>query len=62
METRDSLRWFERLMGLTSQDIWWYELNLERKESLGIICKCGEFPNVPLLGIRGGINYNLILL
>lgn len=22
---------------------------------------CGEFPNVPLMGIRGGINYNPML-
>lgn len=26
-----------------------------------IIDICGEFPNVSLLGIQGGINYNLIL-
>ena len=25
---------------------------------ISIIDRCGEFPNVPLLGIRGGITYN----
>ena len=27
-------------------------------DSVIIIDHCGEFPNVPLLGIRGGITYN----
>ena len=27
-------------------------------EDITIIDCCGEFPNVPLLGIRGGITYN----
>lgn len=27
-------------------------------ENVTIIDRCGEFPNVPLLGIRGGITYN----
>ena len=27
-------------------------------EDTTIIDRCGEFPNVPLLGIRGGITYN----
>ena len=27
-------------------------------EDVTIIDRCGEFPNVPLLGIRGGITYN----
>ena len=27
-------------------------------EDVTIIDHCGEFPNVPLLGIRGGITYN----
>lgn len=49
-------------MGLTSRDIKWFEVSLARKENLEIICSCGEFPNVPLIGIRGGINYNPVLL
>ena len=27
-------------------------------EDTAIIDRCGEYPNVPLLGIRGGITYN----
>ena len=27
-------------------------------ESKEVIIRCSEFPNVPLKGIRGGINYN----
>lgn len=49
-------------MGLSSKDIIWFEISLARKENLEIICSCGEYPNVPLIGIRGGINYNPVLL
>ena len=31
---------------------------LFRSEEVAIIDRCGEYPNVPLLGIRGGITYN----
>ena len=27
-------------------------------EGVAIIDRCGEYPNVPLLGIRGGITYS----
>ena len=27
-------------------------------EEVAIIDRCGEYPNVPLLGVRGGITYN----
>lgn len=62
IDAADSSRWSDRLMGLTARDIKWFEVSLSRKESLDMICSCGEFPNVPLLGIRGGINYNPTLL
>lgn len=62
IDTKDTLRWSDRLMGLTSKDIKWFEVSLARKENLEVICGCGEFPNVPLIGIRGGINYNPTLL
>lgn len=62
VDTKDTLRWSDRLMGLTSRDIKWFEVSLARKGNLEIICSCGEFPNVPLIGIRGGINYNPMLL
>lgn len=62
IDTKDTLRWSDRLMGLTSKDIKWFEVSLARKENLEVICSCGEFPNVPLIGIRGSINYNPTLL
>ena len=42
-------------MTLTHSDIHWCSLS---KENVIIIDRYGEFPNVPLLGIRGGITYN----
>ena len=27
----------------------------------GVLCSCKGFPNVPLIGMRGCINYNLVL-
>ena len=42
-------------MSLTHSDIHWCSRSLE---DVSIIDHCGEFPNFPLLGIRGGINYN----
>lgn len=48
-------------MGLTSNDLVWHNLRLDRMEKSEVIVSCGEFPNVPLMGIRGGINYNLVL-
>ena len=49
--------WSQCIMGLTSYDITWRSV-LGVKE---IIVGCGEFPNVPLMGTRGCINYNTIL-
>src|ERR1044072_8433829 len=31
---------------------------MSKTESETIIIRCGDFSNVPLMGIRGGINYN----
>ena len=42
-------------MSLTHSDIHWCSQFLE---DVIIIDRGGEFPNVPLLGIRGGITYN----
>ena len=36
-------------------DILWSSKDMER---VAIIDRCGEYPNVPLLGVRGGITYN----
>ena len=45
-------------MSLTHSDIHWC---LRSLEDVSIIDRCGEFPNVPLLGIMGGITYNPFL-
>ena len=45
-------------MSLTNDDIHWYTLADNEME---IIESCGEFANVPLIGTKGGINYNPFL-
>ncbi|KAI5420241.1 hypothetical protein KIW84_044148 [Lathyrus oleraceus] len=55
LENKQCLRWSQRLMSLTNDDIVWYDPSLS---SLEIIDSCGEFSNVPLIGTQGGINYN----
>ena len=42
-------------MTLTHSDVHWCSRS---RENVIIVDRCGEFPNVPLLGIRGGITYN----
>ena len=42
-------------MSLSHSDIHWCPRS---QEDISFIDRCGEFPNVPLLGIRGGITYN----
>ena len=42
------------IMSLSHTDIYWYSRS---HEDIIIIGRCGEFPNVSLLGIRGGITY-----
>ena len=42
-------------MSLKHLDIHWCS---RFSEDVSIIDRCGEFPNVPLLGIRGEITYN----
>ncbi|XP_050897792.1 uncharacterized protein LOC127104659 [Lathyrus oleraceus] len=58
VDIQDTLKWSQSLMGLTSKDIDWYKHSLSRSESKEVIFSCGEFPNVPVMGMRGGINYN----
>ncbi|XP_050890816.1 uncharacterized protein LOC127096265 [Lathyrus oleraceus] len=61
VDTKETLMRSKRLMGLTSKDVVWYNLRLDRMEKSEVIMSCGEFPNMPLMGIKGGINYNLVL-
>ncbi|KEH19369.1 hypothetical protein MTR_8g051925 [Medicago truncatula] len=44
-----------RIMALTPNEVVWLTPAAQVKE---IIMGCGDFLNVPLLGTRGGINYN----
>ncbi|XP_050912939.1 uncharacterized protein LOC127127723 [Lathyrus oleraceus] len=55
LKNEQSLRWSQRIMSLSHSDIRWCP---HFKENNIIIDRCGEFPNVPLMGIRGGITYN----
>ncbi|KAI5391175.1 hypothetical protein KIW84_076146 [Lathyrus oleraceus] len=55
MENKQYLRWSQRLMSLTNDDIVWYDSSLS---SLEIIDCCGEFSNMPFIGTQGGVSYN----
>ncbi|XP_050893324.1 uncharacterized protein LOC127098852 [Lathyrus oleraceus] len=50
--------WARTLVSLFSKDIIWYRRKLNVEE---IIVSCGSFPNVPLIGSKGYIRYNLVL-
>ncbi|XP_058754436.1 uncharacterized protein LOC131627613 [Vicia villosa] len=58
VDNRHTSKWAERIMGLRAKDIVWYNRALDDME---VIMSCGKFNNVPLMGLRGGINYNPIL-
>ena len=55
LKNEQNLKWSQRIMSLSHSDIRWCP---HFKENNIIIDRCGEFPNVPLMGIRGGITYN----
>ncbi|KAI5434468.1 hypothetical protein KIW84_021340 [Lathyrus oleraceus] len=55
LKNEQNLKWSQRIMSLSHSDICWCP---QFKENVTIIDRCGEFPNVPLLGIRGGISCN----
>lgn len=57
-DNKTCLRWSQRIMSLTNADVTWYS---RVYDDVKIIDRCGEFPNVPILGTKGGTNYNLIL-
>ncbi|XP_058775380.1 uncharacterized protein LOC131649644 [Vicia villosa] len=58
VDNRHTSKWAERIMGLRAKDIVWYNKALEDME---VVMSCGKFKNVPLMGLRGGINYNPVL-
>ncbi|XP_050916035.1 uncharacterized protein LOC127131140 [Lathyrus oleraceus] len=55
IENKDNLKWSQRIMSLNAEDISWYS---RIYNSVKLILNYGNFPNVPLLGMKGGINYN----
>ncbi|XP_050878165.1 uncharacterized protein LOC127081983 [Lathyrus oleraceus] len=55
IENKDNLKWSQRIMSLNAKDISWYS---RIYDIVKLILNCGNFPNVPLLGMKGGINYN----
>ena len=55
LKNEHGLRWSQRMISLSHSNIYWCSRSLE---DVTIINCCEEFPNVPLLGIRGGITYN----
>ncbi|XP_050895220.1 uncharacterized protein LOC127101822 [Lathyrus oleraceus] len=57
-ENPQKLRWSQSFMSIDQGNIHWYDPSYDVRV---IIDSCREFPNVPLLGVHGGINYNLIL-
>jgi hypothetical protein len=55
VENKQCLRWSQRLMSLTNDDIIWYDSALS---NVYIIDSYGEFSNVRLIRTQEGINYN----
>ncbi|KAL5165089.1 hypothetical protein HKD37_18G050281 [Glycine soja] len=48
--------WDQHLAGIGGNVINWFPRWKEGKE--GVLFSCGDYPNVPLIGTRGCINYN----
>ncbi|KAL5141528.1 hypothetical protein HKD37_09G024857 [Glycine soja] len=48
--------WDQLLVGIGSRTISWFPRWKEGKE--GVLFSCGRYPNIPLVGTRGCINYN----
>jgi len=53
--SKEKALYSEKIMSIAPTDVVWYNPTYD----IGtIIDSCGEFANVPLLGIHGGITYN----
>ncbi|KAL5193627.1 hypothetical protein HKD37_20G055820 [Glycine soja] len=48
--------WDQHLAGIGGSAINWFPRWKEGKE--GVLFSCGDYPNIPLIGTRGCINYN----
>ena len=55
LKNQEGRGWAHRLMSLTDKDIIWTCRGLDE---IAVIDRCGEYPNVPLIGTQGGISYN----
>ena len=56
---KDKVNWEKLLAGVMRSSISWFP---RWKEGvIGVLCSCEGFLNVPLIGMRGCINYNLVL-
>ncbi|XP_058764815.1 uncharacterized protein LOC131638279 [Vicia villosa] len=55
LKNEQRMQWSRRITLFSHSDIHWCARSYE---DITIIYHYGEFPNVPLLGIRGGITYN----
>lgn len=55
IENKDNLKWSQRTMSLTAEDIIWYS---RAYDDVKVILNSGNFRNVHLIGTKGGINYN----
>ena len=56
---KDKANWEELLAGMTGVSISWFPRWKEGRAE--VLCSCEGFPNVPLIGTRGCINYNPML-
>lgn len=58
VENKGNLKWSQRIMSLTTNDISWYSRDYDDNK---IILNCDNFPDVPLIETKEGINCNLSL-
>jgi archaellum component FlaC len=54
----DDHEWTQKMMTLTEHSVIWFAKKLGRED---VTISCGDFPNVPLIGSQGCINYNPML-
>jgi len=57
-EVRGKNDWLQLLAGLNETKIQWQPSWQQRSR---LICHYGKYPNVPLVGIKCFINYNMVL-
>lgn len=51
----EDIKWPHKLVFLTVDSIFWYKQDWEVED---VIINRGDFPNMPLIGTQGFINYN----